>query len=58
LTDRKAERRAEQRRKKRMDGFAVWVTGLPGPGKTALAREIERLLSQRGRICEILEAMR
>lgn len=28
--------------------WAVWVTGLPGSGKTSVAREMERLLSSKG----------
>ncbi len=31
-----------------MAGFAVWVTGLPGSGKSALARGLERELAARG----------
>ncbi|HID94377.1 MAG TPA: adenylyl-sulfate kinase [bacterium (Candidatus Stahlbacteria)] len=38
-----------------MDGFVVWITGLPGSGKTALAKEIEPLLKKRGHNCEILD---
>jgi len=28
--------------------FAVWLTGLPGSGKSAIARELDRLLHARG----------
>jgi len=38
-----------------MDGYVVWITGLPGSGKTALARELEPLLKERGQRCEILD---
>lgn len=38
-----------------MAGFVVWITGLPGSGKTALAREIELLLKKREQKCEILD---
>jgi len=38
-----------------MDGFVLWITGLCGSGKTALAKEIEPLLKKRGRNCEILD---
>lgn len=31
-----------------MDGWAVWVTGLPGSGKSALARGLEQALRERG----------
>lgn len=31
-----------------MAGFAVWVTGLPGSGKSALAKGLERELAARG----------
>lgn len=29
-------------------GFAVWLTGLPASGKSSLARELQRLLAERG----------
>ncbi|HEX6290167.1 MAG TPA: adenylyl-sulfate kinase [Herpetosiphonaceae bacterium] len=29
-------------------GFTIWLTGLPASGKTSLARELQRLLAQRG----------
>jgi adenylylsulfate kinase len=31
-----------------MAGFAIWVTGLPGSGKSSLARGLERELAARG----------
>jgi len=31
-----------------MDGWAVWITGLPGSGKSALARGLESRLAARG----------
>ena len=30
-----------------MDGFAIWLTGLPASGKTSIARELERLLREK-----------
>lgn len=31
----------------RQDGWAVWITGLPGSGKSAIAKEMERLLRKK-----------
>ena len=36
--------------------FAVWLTGLPGSGKSAIARELVRLLHERGIEVSVLES--
>jgi adenylylsulfate kinase len=36
--------------------FAVWLTGLPGSGKSAIARELVRLLHERGIEASVLES--
>ncbi|HEX9184871.1 MAG TPA: adenylyl-sulfate kinase [Burkholderiales bacterium] len=36
--------------------FAVWLTGLPACGKSAIARELARLLHQRGIAPSVLES--
>ncbi len=36
-------------------GFVVWFTGLPGSGKTAIARELEKRLAAKGIPTEILD---
>ena len=36
--------------------FAVWLTGLPGSGKSAIAREVVRLLHERGVEVSVLES--
>lgn len=36
--------------------FAVWLTGLPGCGKSAIARELVRLLHERGVEVSVLES--
>lgn len=36
--------------------FAVWLTGLSGSGKSAIARELARLLHERGRDVTVLES--
>ena len=36
--------------------FAVWLTGLPGSGKSAVARELVRLLHARGIEVSVLES--
>ena len=37
------------------NGFAVWLTGLPGAGKSTLAKLLGVELQQRGLPCEILD---
>src|SRR6478609_5920784 len=37
------------------DGFTVWLTGLPGAGKTTLARALRDEVCRRGRRVEILD---
>jgi len=36
-------------------GFVIWLTGLPGSGKTTIARELERILRDRGFKVEVLD---
>ena len=36
-------------------GFVVWLTGLPGSGKTAIARGLEKRLSAKGLPVEVLD---
>jgi adenylyl-sulfate kinase len=36
-------------------GFVVWLTGLPGSGKTTLASAVSEELSRRGRACCLLD---
>ena len=36
-------------------GFVLWITGLPASGKTTLARELKRRLSDMGRRVELLD---
>ena len=36
--------------------FAVWLTGLPASGKSAIARELLRLLHERGVEASVLES--
>ena len=36
-------------------GFVVWLTGLPGSGKTTIARELERELKVRGSKFEVFD---
>lgn len=38
-----------------MDGFVVWLTGLPSSGKTTIARVLERELRGRGLRVELLD---
>ncbi len=38
-----------------MDGFVVWLTGLPSAGKSTLARELEQALRHRGLGVEVLD---
>ena len=38
-----------------MDGFAVWLTGLPGAGKSTLAAELASILRERSLRVEILD---
>jgi len=37
------------------EGFVVWLTGLPGSGKTTIARELEPELKKRGWPVEVLD---
>jgi adenylylsulfate kinase len=37
-------------------GFAIWLTGLPSSGKTALAHELSGLLGERGIAVQILDS--
>jgi len=37
------------------EGFVVWLTGLPGSGKTTIARELEPELRKRGWPVEVLD---
>jgi adenylyl-sulfate kinase len=37
------------------EGFVVWLTGLPGSGKTTIARELEPQLKKRGWCVEVLD---
>jgi len=39
----------------RREGWAIWVTGLPGCGKTAISRKVKELLNERGIDIKILE---
>jgi adenylyl-sulfate kinase len=36
-------------------GFTLWFTGLSGSGKTTIAREVERILRERGLKVEVLD---
>lgn len=36
-------------------GFVVWLTGLPGSGKTTIARELEKVLRGKGFKVEVLD---
>lgn len=36
-------------------GAVVWLTGIPGSGKSAVAREVERILLRRGAKVELLD---
>ena len=38
-----------------MKGFVVWLTGLPGSGKTTIARRLAEELKKRGRNVELLD---
>ncbi|MFO7708809.1 MAG: adenylyl-sulfate kinase [Desulfobacterales bacterium] len=37
-------------------GFAVWLTGLPSSGKSVIAQELKRLLSEKGISIQILDS--
>jgi adenylylsulfate kinase len=37
-------------------GFAVWLTGLPSSGKSAVAAELDRLLAENGVSAQILDS--
>ena len=36
-------------------GFVIWLTGLPGSGKTTIAKEVAKLLAEKGLDVEILD---
>ena len=38
-----------------MEGFVIWFTGLPGSGKTTIARKLEKILLGRGLKVEVLD---
>jgi adenylylsulfate kinase len=40
----------------RKDGFAVWLTGLPSSGKSAIAGQLQRLLAERGIAAQLLDS--
>lgn len=40
----------------RTSGFAVWLTGLPSSGKSTIAHELKRLLSEQGVSVQILDS--
>lgn len=40
----------------RKDGFAVWLTGLPSSGKSAIAGQLQRLLAERGIYAQLLDS--
>src|SRR5688500_6476184 len=37
------------------EGFAIWLTGLSGAGKSTIARGLERALRERGERVEVLD---
>ncbi|MBI4362597.1 MAG: adenylyl-sulfate kinase [Euryarchaeota archaeon] len=39
----------------RREGWVLWFTGIPGSGKTTIARAAQRMLWDRGVTCKILE---
>lgn len=39
-----------------MEGWAVWLTGLPSSGKSTIARALAQRLAERGIRCQILES--
>jgi len=39
-----------------MKGFTVWITGLPGSGKSELAQALAKRLSERGRSVEVIDS--
>ena len=41
---------------KKVQGFAIWLTGLPSSGKTTLANALSLLLSERGISVQILDS--
>ena len=47
--------REERERRLGQRGVTVWLTGLPGAGKSSIAREAERVLHERGRQVYVLD---
>mgnify|MGYP000474582671 CR=1 FL=1 len=36
-------------------GFVIWLTGLPGSGKTTIARKLEKYFKEKGKRVEVLD---
>ena len=49
------ESRADKERQLGQRGMTLWFTGLSGSGKSTIAVELERKLSERGVLCRILD---
>lgn len=47
--------RSDRERTLGQRGAVVWLTGLSGAGKSTVAREVERALAARGRLCYVLD---
>ncbi|NIQ04461.1 MAG: adenylyl-sulfate kinase, partial [Candidatus Korarchaeota archaeon] len=41
-----------------MDGWCVWITGLPGSGKSVISRALLKLLAEKGVNAKILASDR
>lgn len=37
------------------EGFAIWITGLPGSGKTTIAKQLQPMLEERGLGVEVFD---